>query len=214
MTLLQCGSGREPFQNPRVVSSAAPRPSGRLGRPPAWIWLLLPMVASAALRGLWAPDEPRYAEVARELFQGGSWTVLRRCGEIYADKPPLFFWTAGLLGWMSGWSVPAMRLESLASIAVLPWLTARFAGRAWAEREARWAPLLLFGFLMVIELGGRLQIDPLLAALCTGAIVLFDEAREGERPAQGARGRLPARLGGSRQGAGRLGHEVRLTQQK
>jgi len=49
MTLLQCGSGREPFQNPRVAGSATSRPSGRSGRPPVWIWLLLPMAASAAL---------------------------------------------------------------------------------------------------------------------------------------------------------------------
>jgi len=65
---------------------------------------MLPMVASAWVRDLWAPDEPRYAQVAREIFEGGDFLVMHLCGELYPDKPPLLFWLSGLFGWLSGWS--------------------------------------------------------------------------------------------------------------
>ena len=63
-----------------------------------WMWLVLPLAASAWSRGLWAPDEPRYAEVAREIHESGDWLVLHLCGEVYPDKPPLLYWLAGAAG--------------------------------------------------------------------------------------------------------------------
>jgi len=45
---------------------------------------------------LWNPDEPRYAQVAKEMVQGGDWVLMHLNGRIYGDKPPLFFWLTGL----------------------------------------------------------------------------------------------------------------------
>ncbi len=82
--------------------------------------MALPMLASAAVRDLWSPDEPRYAEVAREVYETGSFLVLHQSAAPYADKPPLFFWLAGLFGAVSGWSELALRLPSLlATIAIV-----------------------------------------------------------------------------------------------
>jgi 4-amino-4-deoxy-L-arabinose transferase-like glycosyltransferase len=41
---------------------------------------------------LWGSDEPRYAQIAREMVQGGDWVLMHYNGKIYSDKPPLFFW--------------------------------------------------------------------------------------------------------------------------
>ncbi|MEW6377531.1 MAG: hypothetical protein AB1502_17305 [Thermodesulfobacteriota bacterium] len=41
---------------------------------------------------LWNPDEPRYAEVAREMVERGDWILMHLNGKAYEDKPPLFFW--------------------------------------------------------------------------------------------------------------------------
>ncbi len=139
-----------------------------------WLWLLLPLLASAWTRDLWAPDEPRYAEVARELHATGDFLVLRLCGEVYPDKPPLLYWLAGLLGWLSGWSVFAMRLVSVASMAGTAALVGVLARRWWGILEGRAAPALFLGTAMVTEIGGRLQIDPLLALACTWALVEVD----------------------------------------
>ena len=43
-------------------------------------------------RGLWAPDEPRYLQVAWEMSRSPSYLIPVMNGEIYAEKPPLFFW--------------------------------------------------------------------------------------------------------------------------
>jgi len=41
---------------------------------------------------LWNPDEPRYAEVAKEMVERGGWILMHVNGNTYVDKPPLFFW--------------------------------------------------------------------------------------------------------------------------
>ena len=141
---------------------------------PLWPLVGLPILVSAWTRGLWAPDEPRYAEVAREVFTEPGLLVMRLCGEVYPDKPPLLFWLAGLLGRVSDWSPAAMRLVSVAATFGTALLVARLARRWWGAREAAWAPALFLGTAMVAELGGRLQLDPLLTLLTTGALVLLE----------------------------------------
>src|ERR1044071_5231628 len=60
--------------------------------------LLLALAASLLFlpglgrRDVWNPDEARYAEVAREMRDAGSWALPRLNGEIYTQKPPLTFW--------------------------------------------------------------------------------------------------------------------------
>lgn len=139
-----------------------------------WALLLAPLMAYAWMRGLWAPDEPRYAQVAQELVERGRFLVLYRCGELYPDKPPLLFWLAAVLGALSDWSPAVMRTVSLLSMAGVAALTGRFARRYWGEAEARWAPALLLTMVMVSEIGGRLQIDPLLALCCVAALYSLD----------------------------------------
>ena len=140
--------------------------------PGSWTWLLLPILVSSLLRDLWAPDEPRYAQVAREIYERGDFLVMHLCGEVYPDKPPLLFWSIGFLGWLSGWFVPLMRLVSIAATAGSAWLVALLARRWWGAREAALAPAIFLGTLMLTEIGGRLQLDPLLSLCCTAALFL------------------------------------------
>ena len=139
-----------------------------------WWWLLLmtPIVASAWARELWAPDEPRYAQVAREIWEGGSFLVMHLCGDLYPDKPPLLYWLAGVCGRLADWSELAVRIPSLVATAGTALLVAWVARRWWGGMEAVLAPALLLTTAMVTEIGGRLQIDPLLTALCTAALAL------------------------------------------
>lgn len=150
--------------------SAGPAPDLPARGPWLGGWqIALPIVVAAALRDLWAPDEPRYAQVAREAFEGDL-LVLHLNGELYPDKPPLVYWLAGLCGDLSGWNEFALRLPSIVATLVTAWITARLARRLWGDLEARWAPLFFLGTAMVLEIGGRLQIDPVLTALCLAAI--------------------------------------------
>jgi 4-amino-4-deoxy-L-arabinose transferase-like glycosyltransferase len=61
--------------------------------------LYLPGLGREILRH---PLEARYALAAREMLNGGPWLVAHVFGELYADKPPLYFWATALLGRLDG----------------------------------------------------------------------------------------------------------------
>jgi 4-amino-4-deoxy-L-arabinose transferase-like glycosyltransferase len=74
------------------------RPGREAGRDVALDVLLLLGLGLAligtglGLRDPWAPDEPRFALVAQDMLRSGDWLFPRIGGDLYADKPPLFFW--------------------------------------------------------------------------------------------------------------------------
>jgi len=60
------------------------------------LWLaglgLLLMGAGLGLRDPWPADEPRFALVAQDMLRSGDWLIPRVAGDLYPDKPPLYFW--------------------------------------------------------------------------------------------------------------------------
>jgi len=44
------------------------------------------------IRDPWPADEPRFASLARDMALSGEWLFPRVGGDLYQDKPPLFFW--------------------------------------------------------------------------------------------------------------------------
>ena len=50
------------------------------------------MATGLGLRDPWPADEPRFALVAQDMLRSGDWLFPRVGGDLYADKPPLFFW--------------------------------------------------------------------------------------------------------------------------
>src|SRR3972149_9064560 len=61
---------------------------------------------------LWAPDEPYFAEGAREMVVDGRWAVPHVNGVVTTDKPPLFFWLLAVFSLPFG---PVPPLATLAS---------------------------------------------------------------------------------------------------
>jgi 4-amino-4-deoxy-L-arabinose transferase-like glycosyltransferase len=60
-------------------------------------------------RDFWAPVEPRYGEIIRVMFNKGEWIVPTINGDVYTDKPILYFWLAliasKIAGGVSEWTV-------------------------------------------------------------------------------------------------------------
>jgi 4-amino-4-deoxy-L-arabinose transferase-like glycosyltransferase len=60
-------------------------------------------------RDFWAPVEPRYAEIIRVMFAKGEWIVPMVNGDLYTDKPILYFWlaliAAKIAGAVNEWTV-------------------------------------------------------------------------------------------------------------
>ena len=117
-------------------------------------------------RGVWAPDEARYAEVAREMKERGSWVIPYLNGEVYTQKPPLFFAAIRLFSAdREGVPESAAKLPSLISALVLLVITALMAHSLYGGRAAWVAPLALgtMGkFAWQAQFG---QIDMLVSAL-------------------------------------------------
>ncbi|MBK8977050.1 MAG: glycosyltransferase family 39 protein [Planctomycetes bacterium] len=167
---------------PVTEESSGPGRRGPRGPGAGWLVALVAPAALAVARGFWAPDEPRYAQVARELIESGGGPVLHLCGEPYPDKPPLLFWLSGALGRATGWSELAMRSPSLLALALLAVLTQRFATCMAGPRQARLAPWILLTMALPTELGSRLQPDTLLAALVTLALAIATRCGAEPRP--------------------------------
>jgi 4-amino-4-deoxy-L-arabinose transferase-like glycosyltransferase len=76
-----------------------------------WLALLAALLFFPALgaRDFWAPAEPRYAEIARVMFAKGEWIVPTVNGDLYTDKPILYFWlvliASNIAGAVSEWTV-------------------------------------------------------------------------------------------------------------
>lgn len=152
----------------------------RVLRSPALAVALLATVLALSFlgqRGIWDPDEGRYANVAVNMLESGDWLNPRRTGDVgHWTKPPLTYWaiaasvgTFGLQSW-------AARLPMALSYLLSAWLAWRIARRLAPGTEAAAATAyatMLFPF-------GAAQLvttDYLLAACETLAVWAFVEAR-------------------------------------
>jgi 4-amino-4-deoxy-L-arabinose transferase-like glycosyltransferase len=101
---------------------------------------------------LWAPDEPRAAELGREFLDGGSWMFPRLAGEPFLEKPPLVYWTIAASLKLFGAQDWAARLPAV----LFGWGTLLFtfllARKIYGSAAAELAVLMLatsVGFLVV-----------------------------------------------------------------
>lgn len=118
-------------------------------------------------RGLWTPDEPREAEISREmLLNPGVIPTLN--GERFIEKPPLYYWTVAALYRVTGGpSVAAARAVSVvAALATLAILV--LWGSAAHSRAAGWlAALMLASSVQFLVSAHWVLIDPLLMLATT-----------------------------------------------
>jgi len=123
---------------------------------------------------LWNPDEPRYAQIAREMLQGEGWIIPHLNSEVYYDKPPLFFWmiaaSAKLLG---GMKEAAARLPSAFFGLLTLILIFLLARGLFDERTGFFSALVLATTGEFFWLARRANIDVTLTFFTTLAIFLF-----------------------------------------
>lgn len=135
-----------------------------------YVWLigftLLLVATGIGTRDPWPADEPRFALVVRDMVATGDWLLPRVGGDIYADKPPLFFWIMGAFVWLTHSVRSAFLIPSLLATAGSVLLIYDLVRRMWNRETglaAGFALLLTFQFVWQ---GRQAQIDATLCFWC------------------------------------------------
>jgi 4-amino-4-deoxy-L-arabinose transferase-like glycosyltransferase len=135
----------------------------------AWLigLALLLMATGLGLRDPWPADEPRFALVAQDMLRSGDWLIPRVGGDLYGDKPPLFFWlmaaSMALTGSLRvGFLLPSL-LAGIGSVVLVYDLLRRVRGREVAFAGGL-VLLLTFQFVWQFR---QAQIDGVLCFFMT-----------------------------------------------
>lgn len=119
------------------------------------------------LRDPWPADEPRFASLARDMAASGDWLFPRVGGDLYQDKPPLYFWllaaSNALFGDFRGWFLLPSLLAAFGVLALVYDMGRRLAGREAAMATA----IALASTLQFVIAARGAQIDPTLVLITT-----------------------------------------------
>lgn len=149
------------------------------------LWLIL-FVAIAGfyfwglgLLPLVGPDEPRYAEVAREMFLRRDLITPTLGGLPWFEKPPLLYWLMMASYRVFGVTEFAARvgpvLCGLLTASFVYWIAGRVNGANLTHTKdlAKWSPLVFLSSLGVIAFGRAGSHDIVLTMTLTGALACF-----------------------------------------
>jgi 4-amino-4-deoxy-L-arabinose transferase-like glycosyltransferase len=128
---------------------------------------LLLLATGIGLRDPWPADEPRFALIARDMVASGDWLFPRVGGDLYQDKPPLFFWLLASAYALTGSLRLSFLLPSLlAGLGTLV-LVYDLTRRLW-NREAGLSAALVLLFTVQFTVQARAaQIDATVCFLMT-----------------------------------------------
>jgi len=123
---------------------------------------------------LWNPDEPRYAQVAREMRDTGEWILPHLNSEVYPDKPPVFFWLIAFFSFFTGGVTEvSARLPSALAAVGCSLLTYFMGKRLFNARAGLIAGLVLVTSTEFFWLGRRANIDMTLTFFILLSLTFF-----------------------------------------
>jgi len=147
------------------------------------IWLrLFALLLGTAFLAFWSlgslplidVDEPVYGQVGKEMAHAGlaNWLSPRYGGQLWFDKPPLFYWLTALSMRLLGVSEFAARLPSALLSVVLVGVTYALARRAYPAipKTALWAGFVLATSLQFFTLARAAVTDMTLTVCLTLAL--------------------------------------------
>jgi 4-amino-4-deoxy-L-arabinose transferase-like glycosyltransferase len=135
----------------------------------AWIGGLglLLLATGLGMRDPWPADEPRFALIARDMVESGDWLFPRVGGDLYQDKPPLYFWLMASGYALSGSLRLSFLLPSLLAGLGTLFLVYDLTRRLWNREAGLWASFALLFTLQFTLQAHLAQIDAVLCFLTT-----------------------------------------------
>lgn len=141
-----------------------------------WAMAYLPAMGVRDLR----LEEGRRATPAREMLQSGNFVVPTLYGDVYLNKPPLYFWLVAGLGQLRGQvDEICVRLPSALGTLLCALITFGFARRELDRLTRGLAALCMLTCTILLDKGTLGEIDALLTALVGLALLVW---YEGDRP--------------------------------
>lgn len=139
------------------------------------ITALATLVLGSALgqRHPWHIDEVRFVGVALEMLQTHNWLVPHRAGEIYADKPPVYFWLLAAMLKITGSVRWGFLLPGIASGIATLLLVYDLGSRWWNRQTGFCAAILLLASYQFWRIATSAHIDSFLVFLTTLGIYGF-----------------------------------------
>lgn len=123
--------------------------------------------AGIGLRNPWPADEPRFALIARDMVASGHWFFPEVGAELYADKPPVFFWMIAALYALTGSLRFSFLLPSLVAACVTLALAYDLGRRFWGHRAGIFAAATLVATAQFALQARAAQIDMTLCMFTT-----------------------------------------------
>ncbi len=119
------------------------------------------------LRDPWPADEPRFAQIAREMVETGQWFFPMRGGELYPDKPPIFMWSIAIFYYLTGSLSFSFLLPNAICSVISTFLVYDLGKRLWSNQVGWYAALLLLLSLQFILQAKSAQIDAMVCCWIT-----------------------------------------------
>jgi len=139
---------------------------------------LLALVPSLFTREPWNPDEPRAAEVAREMIVLKNYLVPHLNGRPYSDKPPMFYWAASVF-WRLGFGLNSGRMVSLVATMGMSLALYALGRRLHSPALGLLAAAITLSALLTAMICRYGVLDPLLTLFTTLSLACAVRAFEG-----------------------------------
>jgi len=123
--------------------------------------------------GLIDPDEPFYAQTAREMVQTGDWLTPHIYGQPQFEKPIFYYWTVATSFKIFGESEWTGRAPTALFATALVFLVWVFASRTWNPRAGFLASLVLMTSLEFCIMSRLMLTDVPLAFFLTAALFSY-----------------------------------------
>ena len=146
-------------------------PRGEAARLSDLLWLglfVLVLVGSGlGTRAPWPADEPRFALIAREMVHTGEWLFPRIGGDLYPDKPPVYFWLLSICYFLTGSLRASFLIPAFVGACTIAGLVYDIARRIAGRASGLAASLTLVCSVQFLMTMRGAQIDPVLCAFTT-----------------------------------------------
>ncbi len=124
---------------------------------------------------LWGPDEPRVAELGREVFVTGNFITPHICGVPFVEKPPLFFDLIAGSYWLTGGPSPGAARIISALFGLLMLGCTFWFSRHWKKNSLAgvFAVMFLICMPQFYRITHMIVVDPGVGGFCVLALVIF-----------------------------------------